>query len=594
MKKSTKDRNFQIINGVVALAALLIRLIAGFQLLRGDGRVATPPEVTDMWTYLHLSREILSGEVPRVFYYQPFYYSVFLPVVRFFSRDSMVPVIIAQSLCGAAAVYLAGLLAARIAGKKAGLIAAVFLALSQICIVYTPYALLEIMQSFWLILLLYLVFLAWSKNKLWQWLSVGVVLSFAILSRGNAWIFLPAIFLAVWFASRKKEHRKRFTAIVCGVILLGTILPQLPFIIVNSVECGSLQGPSTAGGNVLALGNSPEAAPGGLFYPESYQLWMDKEKEVSIARRMFDWAKEEPFAFLELQFRKVYLFWDHREIPNNISPDKAMEVSPILKGLRFIPTGIIMIAALFCIFISLRKIFKGKEHLLIAVLFVLLYCLAMAAFYNLARFRVPCVPLMCVLAGCGVFFLCKCFRPQEDRPKRIFIALFTLLISWFIVYPGYDSYREYYEPILMKTFRPNGVNVPTRKGGRLIYDNGPRMLGGWIPFSTPQIHKQFKLKEEIAPGTPVMLSIAVVCDGERPVIGINGVGIDLSAVKKRSIETINLSATYPENGIFYFAFTENVYPVLDTQRSYGRTYDQNGIAMKEEMVVSLITNGPEK
>ena len=73
MKKSTKDRNFQIINGVVALAALLIRLISGFQLLRGDGRVATPPEVTDMWTYLHLSREILSGEVPRVFYYQPFY-----------------------------------------------------------------------------------------------------------------------------------------------------------------------------------------------------------------------------------------------------------------------------------------------------------------------------------------------------------------------------------------------------------------------------------------------------------------------------------------------------------------------------------------
>jgi hypothetical protein len=265
VKKSTKDRKFLIVNSVITLVALLIRLIAGFQLLRGDGRVGAPPEVTDMWTYLHLSREILSGEVPRVFYYQPFYYSVFLPVVRFFCRDSVIPVIIAQSLCGAAAVYLAGLLAARIAGKKAGLIAAAFLALSQICIVYTPYALLEIMQSFWLILLLYLVFLAWSKNKLWQWLSVGVVLSFAILSRGNAWIFLPAIFLAVWFASRKKEHRKRFTAIACGVVLLGTILPQLPFVIVNSVECRSLQGPSTARGNVLALGNTPEAAPGGLF-----------------------------------------------------------------------------------------------------------------------------------------------------------------------------------------------------------------------------------------------------------------------------------------------------------------------------------------
>ncbi|MBQ9772791.1 MAG: glycosyltransferase family 39 protein [Lentisphaeria bacterium] len=594
MKKVTKDRKFLIFNGLIALAGLLIRLIAGFQLLHGDGRVGTPPKVTDMWTYLHLSREILSGEIPREFYYQPFYYSVFLPVVRFFCRDSMTPVIIAQSLCGAVAVYLAGLLAARIAGRKAGLIAAGFLALSQICILYTPYALLEIMQSFWLILLLYLVFLAWSQNKLWQWLSAGVVLSFAILSRGNAWIFLPAIFLAVWFASRKKEKRGKFTVIVCGVVLLGTILPQLPFVVVNSVERGSLQGPSTAGGNVLALGNTPEAAPGGLFYPESYQLWMDKEKEVSIAKRMFDWAKEEPLAFLELQFRKVYLFWDSREIPNNISPAEAMKVAPLLHALHFIPTGIIMIAALLCIFLSLRKIFKGKERLLISILFVLFYCGAMAAFYNLARFRVPCVPLMCVLAGCGVFFFCKCFRQQVDRPKRIFIGIFALVISWFIVYPGYDYYREYYEPMIMKAARPNGVNVPNRTGGRLIYDNGPRMLGGWMPFSTPLIHKQFKLKEKIEPGTPVTLSIAVACVGSRPVIGINGIGVDLSAVRKNSIEMIHLPAKYPEDGIFRFAFTEDVFPVLDTQRSYGRTYDKDGVPMKEEMVVSLSTNGSKK
>jgi hypothetical protein len=148
--------------------------------------------------------------------------------------------------------------------------------------------------------------------------------------------------------------------------------------------------------------------------------------------------------------------------------------------------------------------------------------------------------------------------------------------------------------MVMKSFRPYGVNVPNRKGGRLIYDNGPRMLGGWIPFSTPQIHKQFKLKEDIAPGTPVMLSIAVVCDGERPVIGINGIGVDLSAVKKRTIETIHLPATYPEDGIFHFAFTEDIFPVLDTQRCYGRTYDKNGIAMQEEMVISLSTNGPAK
>ena len=595
MKKSTGDRKFLIINGVLAFAGLLIRLIAGFQLYKFESRVAKPPEVTDMWTYMHLSREILSGEIPREFYYQPFYYSVFLPVVRFFSRDSMIPVIFAQSLCGAASVFLAGLIAARIAGKKAGLIAAGLLAFSQICIIYTPFALLEIMQSFWLILLLYLTYLAWSQNKLWQWLATGVVLSFAILSRGNAWIFLPAIFLAVWYASRKKEKRLKFTAIACGVVLLGTILPQLPFIVVNSVEYGCLQGPSTAGGNVLALGNNPEAPPGGLVYPESYQLWMDKEKEVSIPQRMWDWAKEEPMAFLELQFRKVYLFWNHEEIPNNISPQESLQKAPVLNAFHFIPTGFIMVAALSCIFLSLRKIFKGKERLLIAVSFVVLYCLAMAAFYNLARFRVPCVPLMCVLGGCGIAFLFCHFKAKENKGKHILLSGLVLVVSWFIVYPGYDSYREYYEPILMKKFRPDGINVPNRKGGRLIYDHGPGEFGGWMPFRTPFLFKKFALKEPINPGTEVMISIAVyINNGSRPVISLNGTGVDLSAVKKGRLEFIHLPTRYPENGIFQFAFSESTIPIIDAQRSYGRTFDERGRKMQEEMVVMLSTMGPAK
>jgi hypothetical protein len=31
------------------------------------------------------------------------------------------------------------------------------------------------------------------------------------------------------------------------------------------------------------------------------------------------WAKSEPLAFLELSFRKALLYWDAKEIPNNIA-----------------------------------------------------------------------------------------------------------------------------------------------------------------------------------------------------------------------------------------------------------------------------------
>ena len=115
-----------------------------------------------------------------------------------------------------------------------------------------------------------------------------------------------------------------------------------------------------------------------------------------------------------------------------------------------------------------------------------------------------------------------------------------------------------------------------------------------MAYSTPSLHKKFALKEPIAPGTKVTLSIAVVAMEERPVIFVNGVGVDLSAIKKGSIEMIHLPAVYPADGIFRFAFSEKLVPFLDVQRSYGRTFDHRGVAMDEEMVVSLSTAGQAK
>ena len=115
-----------------------------------------------------------------------------------------------------------------------------------------------------------------------------------------------------------------------------------------------------------------------------------------------------------------------------------------------------------------------------------------------------------------------------------------------------------------------------------------------MPYSTPAIYKKFKLKEAIEPGTMVTISAAVVASGEYPVITVNGVGIDLSAIRKGSIEMIHLSVPYPGDGIFRFAFSGNLYPVLDIQRSYGRTYDRKGVPMNEEMVLSLSTTGQQK
>ena len=152
---------------VLAGLALLLRLIVGIQ-VANTSTVVNPLEVTDMATYRSLALAIRQGNWPKVFDYQPFYYTVFLPFAYLFSpQGGPWPVILLQALVGAATVWLTGAATARVFGRKAGLLAALLLALSRFHIFYTPYLLLEVWFSFWCALVLYCT-LRCLEGKMYQ------------------------------------------------------------------------------------------------------------------------------------------------------------------------------------------------------------------------------------------------------------------------------------------------------------------------------------------------------------------------------------------------------------------------------------------
>ena len=97
-------RGFLLILGVIALCALFLRLGVWAELGAVNGgrnSVYTPSVFTDLATYMKLGREIAAGEYSGPFYYQPFYYAVFLPVCYWLSGGSIGFVILVQSLLGA-------------------------------------------------------------------------------------------------------------------------------------------------------------------------------------------------------------------------------------------------------------------------------------------------------------------------------------------------------------------------------------------------------------------------------------------------------------------------------------------------------------
>lgn len=596
MKKrinSFRTHKFLVTIAFIAFIAFIIRMVVSAQLITNDAAVTAPLDVTDMATYHTLSNGILYGIFPENFYYQPFYYSVFLPVVKFIFRSEFWSIAIAQSLCGAGIVYLAGLCGAMLFGRKSGIVSSFLAAFSTMLVFYVPYALLEIQECLFFTLLFYLLLRAIRKDYARYWILSGIILSFAILSRGNAWCFLPVALLAAFYGA--KAWKKRF--LNAGFIVIFAILPQLPFVIYNSVKTSSFSGPSTAGPAVLAIGNNPEAVPGGLLVPqpEVYEIWFEKERsgDEKVVSQIASWAFAEPFAFLELQFRKVMLFFDSKEIPNNVSLELNGEKSSVL-SLAFVSTGAIIFLAMASLFISLRGLLRKRGEFML-VLSIGLYILAAAAFYILARFRVPAIGLLCIMGGLYPIAVWRVFVRKEWKNLVLYKGG-AFVLSLFIVYFANDFYQFTIEPHAMRLFRPDGVAIRITDSESDHLDNASffnnnrdfiQLVKGVVIEKTFSIPEKFAPADSTGTGT---ITLSILSEEKTPFeFDVNGARM-YTYLEKGMNEIKSPSVPYPQNGIFTIRITEQpecpVWLLTDITRNYNRT-KVNGEQADSEAVIRL-------
>ncbi len=463
---------------VISAVALLLRLVAGWELSETPF-VATPPIETDMATYQRLGQMFHTGQWPKVFDYQPFYYAVFLPLVWLFTPSAPVmPVIAAQALVGAATIWLTGLSAARLFGRKAGLLAAAILALSKFHIFYSCFFLLEVWFAFWAAAVLYCLIRTLDRNSRWFWPTLlGAAAGFALLTRGSALLWLPGIAaLVVWRHWRSPKK----LALHCGLMAMAFVLPLLPFSIYNSMATGRFCGPSVAGSKVLVLGNSPEAPAGGLEYPRTYHQWVaeDNSGQRSATANILQWALKEPGVFAELTLRKVLLFWDKDEIPNNVAFYPHGNPSKLLQLPMLLPWAVIASLGLAGLLVAA---WSRRRHRLALVWLLLAVWGGISLFYLLARFRIVALPLMAIFAAAFLHHSWRRFRRFQQyrnqfHKRRLLQALLALLVGIFTVCAAYSVYQQLWEDALFRKLRPHGtaMTFPTEA---VIYDHGPLSTG---------------------------------------------------------------------------------------------------------------------
>ncbi len=606
-------KHFYILLVILAGAGFLLRMQVCRELLDSDIQVSRPSVGTDMATYKELSEKITRGEYAEAFYYQPFYYAVFLPLVHKTIGQGIWPVMIAQALLSALTIIFAALSSAMLWGRRAGIVTAFLTTFSAVLILYVPYHLLETLQAFWITMILYVAVIAWRRGKILHWAITGLLVSLSILTRGNIWFFVPGLFVAAFFSgfARKipgniPQLRQHMLKIMPALVfMIMVIAPQIPFAQRNSHISGKLSGPSTAADAVLALGNTPEAPPGGrnpgsgpgpMEYPETYYAWMGNGKEASVAGRIFEWSRNEPFAFMELQFRKMLLFWDYREIPNNIAFEYQGEKSSSF-NLAFVPTSLIMAMALGCLFHYLfsnagpafRRIGKHPK-MLIFFYMIISFFLATAAFYILARFRLPSIPILAVGAGGFSGILIVNMRMHAWRRILTGSAL-PLLLGLFIVFSAYDLYRYLLEPQVMRLVRPLGVRSELLNNKILYMDNGPFTFGSWTPFELKEgqiIRKRFPLGDSLD-GRTAKFALRIACEIPGKLrVEINGSLQSFALIKgmNEKIFEIPLTVIDPQVVIKTVYLDCKAYSILDYQRDYGRT-EIDGKKIGAELVSKL-------
>jgi 4-amino-4-deoxy-L-arabinose transferase-like glycosyltransferase len=306
--------------GLAAVAGLTIRLLFGLGYWNGK------PLTRDEREYLSLARSVAAGHgltydaAITQSSIAPFSrapgYPVFLALVgggRAATESVPAAVKIAQALAGAAGVILVALIARRIGGPRAGIVAAWLAAVYPPLVWISAYAFSEAL--FWPIGLATALGFSraaesGSTRPVWNMSLVGLLAGVAVLVR-PAMLFFLALG-AVWLL-----WRRRAPGLVAG-LAIGALLVVLPWTARNYAHFHRVILVAAEGGVTFWTGNHPLAHGEGDFAsnPEiraasavleaRHPGTSEEDMEPLYYRDALHWIGTHPFAWLILEMRKAF------------------------------------------------------------------------------------------------------------------------------------------------------------------------------------------------------------------------------------------------------------------------------------------------
>jgi 4-amino-4-deoxy-L-arabinose transferase-like glycosyltransferase len=421
-KNSSKSNQQTLI--IVGIAALAVRLV---YLVLYQGLPDWDYLTVDNNYHHHWATTVASGNLvgDTTYFRAPLYAWLLGAAYALFGTSLWVGRILGMVI-GSLTVIMTYLCAYRLFDRRVGLAATVLAAIYPISVYFEHELLLDALFTLFLLSSLYL-FLRWRdttviRDLVWSGLLIGL----ASITRPTGLVAIPIMLVFVLFDSRRFS-----SGIGRGAILVASSLVIiLPISIRNVVIAGDPVLIASQGGINFYIGNNESADGLSAILPEPLgSNWrvgdVTRIAEQTAERSLLPgevssywyeegvkWIKNNPSDFVTLLLRKGYYNISNREVSNNRSLELffdqiwLLKYNPLSFGFLFSFAGIGAI-------LVIRK----RSSALPLIYFIGIYILATSLFFFSSRFRLPLIPLYCILSGYGILSLLEWIR----QPGRALI-----------------------------------------------------------------------------------------------------------------------------------------------------------------------------
>jgi tetratricopeptide (TPR) repeat protein len=468
----------------VGIGALVLRLIYLAELqdtpllsvLMGDARQY------DLW-----AQQIAAGHwVGSDVFYQAPLYPYAMAVIFKLAGHHLVAVRLAQAALGAASCVLLGITGHRLFGRRAGLVAALLLA------VYPPAVFFDgVIQKASLDLFLMTVLLVvlgeFRVRLQWTWLiAAGVAMAAFTLSRENVRVLYPIVVLWLLLYFRETPIRRRVAW--AAVFTASIVALLLPVGVRNYVIGGEFLMSTSQMGPNLYIGNH-EGALGSYepLVPDHGDAAYERDDATHLAEqamgrtlspgavsdywlnRSIDYIRSHPWDWLQLMGRKLLLTFNASEVVDTESIEVYAEYSRILRMLLWFNFGVVLPLAV----LGAWQAREQWRRLALLYAMVAGLALSVAIFFVLARYRHPLVPIVLLFAAAALVAIPRAAREWRAWIPGVAMAVAVAVGSNLTLEACFDQTHLNLGSLLVKTGRPGEAIGPLQKAMADAPGDGP-------------------------------------------------------------------------------------------------------------------------